>query len=107
VSIPYSARDRKISTDDGDAAQDELESRSRAFRLAVRQLDRFARHDQITVLLEGESGTGKTGFARHLHRCSRRRNARFHQVSLAGTDDKLAASDLFGHMAGAFTDARR
>lgn len=83
-----------------------LESRCRAYSDAVARLERFARHDSVQVLLVGESGTGKSIFAQHLHDCSARTARVFHRVALSAIADSLATSDLFGHLQGAFTDAR-
>jgi two-component system NtrC family response regulator len=58
------------------------------------------------VLIEGESGTGKTQLARKLHRMSPRANSAFQSIVLSAIDDSLAGSELFGHVTGAFTDAR-
>ena len=83
-----------------------LETRSPAYRDALATLEKFARHDSVHVLLLGESGTGKTVFAQHLHACSPRARRVFHRVALSAIADTLAPSDLFGHLQGAFTDAR-
>lgn len=69
------------------------------------RLSRYAATDEI-VLLQGETGTGKTRLARWLHEKSGRRNAPFHVVNLAASDDLLAGGELFGHVPGAYTDAR-
>jgi DNA-binding NtrC family response regulator len=81
--------------------------RSAAMRGAIERLERFAAFDRVTVVLEGETGTGKTYFARHLHACSARANRPLVHVDLGALDDALASSDLFGHMSGAYTGASR
>jgi DNA-binding NtrC family response regulator len=70
------------------------------------QLRRFARDRRAAVLLEGESGTGKTQLARQLHKSSPRSRGPYHYIVLSTLDDTLASSELFGHVVGAFTDAR-
>ena len=58
-----------------------------------------------SVLITGETGTGKELVARALHYCSRRRNNNFITVDSGGLADTLIESELFGHVRGSFTGA--
>lgn len=68
------------------------------------QLDIAASHD-VTVLIEGETGTGKTHLAKLIHDCSARADHRFLVVSCGVLSGNLIASEFFGHVKGAFTGA--
>jgi formate hydrogenlyase transcriptional activator len=78
--------------------------RSSAFRDVLERLSRVAPTDS-TVLITGETGTGKGLLARALHRLSRRASRPLITAQLAAIPESLIASELFGHEAGAFTGA--
>jgi len=79
-------------------------SHSPRMRELYRQMEKAARLD-ITVLLTGESGTGKTHIAREIHRLSPRTAEAFIPVSCPALPRELLESELFGHERGAFTGA--
>ena len=84
----------------------ELVGRDPSFLRAVQQVPRFARFD-VSVLITGETGTGKELCARALHHLSRRRGNPFIAVDCGAIPDTLFENELFGHARGAFTDAHR
>ena len=84
---------------------EDIVGRSSAMRKLFEIVPRIA-ESSSTVLIEGPSGTGKELFARAIHHLSPRRNKRFVVVNCAALPDTLLESELFGHKAGAFTDAR-
>jgi len=74
---------------------------------AVLERVRLVAPSQTTVLVRGETGTGKEGLARMVHDLSPRFNAPFVTVNLGALPDTLIESELFGHEKGAFTGAAR
>jgi sigma-54 dependent transcriptional regulator, acetoin dehydrogenase operon transcriptional activator AcoR len=82
----------------------DLIGRSPAMQRVYRLIRDVAPVD-ATVLIEGETGTGKELVARAIHLSSRRRERPFIAVNAAGLTDSLLASQLFGHKRGAFTGA--
>jgi formate hydrogenlyase transcriptional activator len=83
---------------------EEIVGSSKPMRQVVKQVEKVAPSDS-TVLILGETGTGKELIARALHRRSRRANRAFVRVNCAAIPQALIASELFGHEKGAFTGA--
>ncbi len=79
---------------------------SRGMRELAEQIEMLSASERTTVLLTGESGTGKGWVARMLHGLSPRGRRPFVEVNSAGLTPTFLASELFGHEKGAFTDAR-
>jgi PAS domain S-box-containing protein len=82
----------------------DMVSRSPAMHRVFKILPQVAESNS-TVLIQGETGTGKELLARALHGLSPRRNKPFVAINCGALPDNLLESELFGYKAGAFTDA--
>jgi DNA-binding NtrC family response regulator len=98
VEAARQSRERDLSV--------ELIVESPAARKVLQILEEVARSEVDTLLLQGESGTGKNVLARHVHAVSSRRKRPLLEVSCAAIPDTLIESELLGHERGAFTDAK-
>jgi formate hydrogenlyase transcriptional activator len=83
---------------------EEIVGSSHPVRQVLKQVEKVAPSDS-TVLILGETGTGKELIARALHRRSKRASRAFVRVNCAAIPQSLIASELFGHEKGAFTGA--
>src|SRR6266571_4499318 len=89
---------------DRDSMFEDIVGSSEALRKVLRQVDKVA-HSDSTVLILGETGTGKELIARAIHKRSNRGERAFIGVNCAAIPVSLIASGLFGHEKGAFTGA--
>jgi formate hydrogenlyase transcriptional activator len=83
---------------------EEIVGSCKPMRQVLKQVEKVASSDS-TVLISGETGTGKELIARALHRRSKRATRAFVPVNCAAIPQSLIASELFGHEKGAFTGA--
>ena len=83
---------------------EEIVGQSRALREVLRQVETVA-HSDSTVLICGETGTGKELIARAVHDLSRRKERTFVKLNCAAIPGGLLESEMFGHEKGAFTGA--
>src|SRR5262249_49330153 len=102
------ARSKSSPSVAGDADDQDAYFDGAPAELAVmrEQIVRVAPQD-TTILLTGETGTGKTRLARLIHEMSPRRNEPFLVVDCGALSPSLIESEMFGHVRGAFTGADR
>ena len=80
---------------------------SPALRKVLQKLDRAGKSGTVTVLIMGETGSGKELMARYLHSHSSRAGGPFIELNCSAIPEQLLESELYGHERGAFTDAKR
>ncbi|MBN2295020.1 MAG: sigma 54-interacting transcriptional regulator, partial [Pirellulales bacterium] len=98
-----SLHDLRCRLDKQSAFQNML-GKSKSIRQVFQLVEELARVDS-TVLIEGETGTGKELVARAIHQLSSRKDGPFLALNCGGLSEELAASMLFGHRRGSFTGA--
>jgi DNA-binding NtrC family response regulator len=89
-----------------DESYPRLIAQSASMRPVLEAIDRVGPSD-ANVLITGENGTGKGVVSRALHAVSRRASKPLVSVNIAGLSETLFESELFGHVRGAFTDAKQ
>ncbi len=85
---------------------DDIAGSSKAIRHAKERAKAYAMYDS-TILITGETGTGKELFAQSIHNESKRRSQPFVAVNCASLPENLIESELFGYVKGAFTGASK
>ena len=88
------------------AKLDEIIGESEPIRRVLELIERVAESATTSVLLQGESGVGKSLFAHSIHERSRTADGPFIEIHCAAIPPTLIESELFGYEPGAFTDAR-
>ncbi len=89
------------------AGRVEIVGASDSLKGALSRLERAAKASASTVLIHGETGSGKELMARYLHDKSARAGGPFVELNCSAIPEQLLESELFGHERGAFTDAKR
>jgi two-component system response regulator AtoC len=89
-----------------DVSPPTLMGESAGLKEVLRKLDKVARSSAATVLLLGETGSGKELMARYTHARSPRAGGAFIDLNCSAIPEQLLESQLFGHEKGAFTDAK-
>ena len=86
---------------------DQIIGQSPSIKHVIHLAKKIAGTDATTILLLGESGTGKDLFARAIHNASSRKDKPFVTINCSSLPETLLESELFGHEQGAFTDAKK
>lgn len=109
--IALGAAQRKVEKLDAENSYlrgDEAEgfiAQSKAMRPVLEMIRRVGPSD-ANVLITGDNGTGKGVIAKHLHEASRRSERPFIKINMGGVPEQLFEAEMFGHVKGAFTDAK-
>ncbi len=83
----------------------EIFGKSKVIQSTISTIEKFALSEGTTVLIEGESGSGKEMIARYIHRISNRKDGPFIAINCGAIPRELAESELFGSEKGAYTGA--
>ncbi|MCE5242227.1 MAG: sigma-54 dependent transcriptional regulator [Syntrophobacteraceae bacterium] len=113
--IEKTLRDRNLRHEvehrrERDYKSDRLEAfvgSSRPMTLLLERVGRLSGIDNTTILIRGETGTGKGMLAKAIHNRSMRASKQFIEINCAALPETLLESELFGYEKGAFTDARQ
>lgn len=96
------ARDTVKETDKHET---EIVGKSKAMEKIQLLIEKIAKTNDTSVLITGETGTGKEVIARHIHRLSHRKSHHFYAKNCAAVPEQLFESEFFGHVRGSFTNA--
>ena len=99
-------RVKKLLTSQQVTTLDTILGESEAIKKIKHQIKEFAKYSSETLLITGESGSGKELVAKDLHNLSERSSKEFIEINCASIPENLLESELFGYEKGAFTDAK-
>jgi len=85
--------------------RDGIVAKSKVMKELLSNLEELAQSD-MSILLTGDNGTGKSMLASYVHQVSTRKDASFVPVNMGAIPESLFESEMFGHVKGAFTDAK-
>jgi len=105
-SLKKTVKKLKEQQTGGPNALDKILGVSQPVKHVKDQITEFTKYDSETVLITGESGSGKQLVATALHDLSPRKSKEFVEINCAAIPETLLESELFGYEKGAFTDAR-
>jgi DNA-binding NtrC family response regulator len=97
--------EKKVLNKDLEKGYTAFVAKSRAMKPIISTIEKVASTEAIVLIL-GENGTGKELIAREIHRKSKRKESQFVKVDLGAFPETLFESELFGHVKGAYTDAK-
>lgn len=99
------AAENQLLRSDSQGLRGELDSQSPIMKQTIDKLRQLAASD-VNILLTGENGTGKSHFVKLIHQMSPRKDGPLITVNMGSITETLFESEMFGHIKGAFTDAR-
>lgn len=105
LQIDQLKKEKKVTSQELSKKYDSIIGKSKPIQQVLQTIDKIAKTD-VNVLILGENGTGKELIAREIHNKSDRKDKVFLNVDLNTLNENIFESELFGHVKGAFTDAK-
>jgi transcriptional regulator of acetoin/glycerol metabolism len=106
INTPIKSKTKNKKTHHGHPSLDQLKGNDQNVVASISRIRKIINQD-IPILLQGETGTGKEAFARAIHDESERAGGPFIALNCAASPESLIESELFGYQSGTFTGARK
>lgn len=106
INTPVKSKNKTTKIHHGHPSLDQLKGNDHKVVASITRIRKIINQD-IPILLQGETGTGKEAFARAIHDESDRSNGPFIALNCAAIPESLIESELFGYQSGTFTGARK